>query len=185
MAESATIARPYAQAVFRLAKDEGDLAAWSERLQRLAAIAADPDMERVTGNPEFSARRVTVLFMSLTGEPENRELASFVDLLAENGRFGVLSEISAIYESLKDEDEGVKEAAVTSAFPLSEAELAALLRKARAALRRPAARAGQGRPGADRRRGGGGRRPDLRRFGARQARGHERGAQELGERRCN
>ncbi|MDR1709037.1 MAG: F0F1 ATP synthase subunit delta [Candidatus Accumulibacter sp.] len=129
MAESVTIARPYAQAVFRLAKGEGDLAAWSERLQRLAAIAADPDMERVTGNPEFSARRVTELFMSLTGEPENRELASFVDLLAENGRFGVLSEISAIYESLKDEDEGVREAAVTSAFPLSDAELAALLQK--------------------------------------------------------
>ncbi len=47
MAESVTIARPYAQAIFRLAREGKALAAWSDRLQRLAAIAQDPEMAKV------------------------------------------------------------------------------------------------------------------------------------------
>ena len=41
MAETRTIARPYAEAVFKLAKTSGTLPAWSEMLQLLAAIAVD------------------------------------------------------------------------------------------------------------------------------------------------
>ena len=129
MAESVTIARPYAQAVFRLAKEGRSLAAWSDRLSRLAVIAADPEMGNVIGNPKFSARQIADLFMALSGEPGNHELASFIALLAENGRFDVLAEISAIFESLKSEDEGVREALITSAFPIDEGQLAALLRQ--------------------------------------------------------
>ena len=129
MAESVTIARPYAQAVFRLAKEDRSLAAWSDRLSRLAVIAADPEMGNVIGNPKFSARQIADLFMALSGEPGNRELASFIALLAENGRFDVLAEISAIFESLKSKDEGVREALITSAFPIDEGQLAALLRQ--------------------------------------------------------
>jgi F-type H+-transporting ATPase subunit delta len=135
MAESVTIARPYAQAVFRLAKEKQSLAEWSERLWserlcRLAAIAQDPEMGRIIGNPELSARQVADLFISLLGEPEGSvdpELASFIALLAENGRFDVLADISAIFESLKNEDQGIKEALITSAFPIDEQALAALL----------------------------------------------------------
>ncbi|MDR1935741.1 MAG: F0F1 ATP synthase subunit delta [Candidatus Accumulibacter sp.] len=129
MAESVTIARPYAQAVFRLAKEGRSLAEWSRRLQRLAAIAGDAGMSDLIGNPKFSARRIADLFMALSGEPENRELAAFVALLADNGRFDVLAEISALFESLKSADEGVRDAVVTSAFPLDEPALAALLKK--------------------------------------------------------
>jgi F-type H+-transporting ATPase subunit delta len=128
MAESITIARPYAQALFRLGKEEGVLAEWSGRLGRLAAIAADPEMERVIGNPEISARQAAELFVSLSGEPENRELAAFIGELAENRRFGVLPDIRAVFESLKNEDEGVKEALITSAFPLNKKQLSALLK---------------------------------------------------------
>ncbi|MDR2450270.1 MAG: F0F1 ATP synthase subunit delta [Candidatus Accumulibacter sp.] len=128
MAESVTVARPYAQAVFRLAREEGALAEWSGRLGRLAVIAGDPEMERVIGNPEIPARRLAELFGSLSGEPENRELASFIRELAENRRFDVLAEIRAVFESLKDEDEGVQEAMIASAFPLDEKQLSALLK---------------------------------------------------------
>ncbi|MDR0577298.1 MAG: F0F1 ATP synthase subunit delta [Candidatus Accumulibacter sp.] len=129
MSESVTIARPYAQAVFRLARESGSLSEWSGRLRRLAAIAADPEMGKVIGSPKFSARQVADLFIALSGEPENRELSSFVGLLAENGRFDRLAEIGALFETLKDEDEGVREAAITSAFPLDERQLADLLKQ--------------------------------------------------------
>ncbi|MDR0440777.1 MAG: F0F1 ATP synthase subunit delta [Candidatus Accumulibacter sp.] len=126
MTESVTIARPYAQAVFQLAREGRSLAEWSGRLARLAAIAGSPEMSAVIGNPRFSAGQLADLFMSLSDEPENRELASFVAQLAENGRFDVLAEVSAIFESLKRENEGVEEASIASAFPLDEPALAAL-----------------------------------------------------------
>lgn len=127
MAESVTIARPYAQAVFRLAKEGRSLAAWSDRLLRLAAIAQDPEMAKVIGNPKFSARQVADLFVSLSGEAGNRELASFVDLLAENERFDVLTQIQEIFEQFRSADEGVRDALIASAFPLDDAQLNQLM----------------------------------------------------------
>jgi len=127
MAESVTIARPYAQAVFRLAREGKALAAWSDRLQRLASIAQDAEMTKVVGNPKFSAGQVTDLFVSLTGEAGNPELISFVGLLAENERLNVLTQIQEIYEQLKSADEGVKDAVVTSAYALDDAQLKNLM----------------------------------------------------------
>ena len=131
MAESVTIARPYAQAIFRLAREGQALAAWSDRLQRLAVIAQDPEMAKVVGNPKFSAGQVAELFVSLTGEsgntPGNKELDSLIGILAENERLDVLDEIRDIYEQLKSADEGVKEAVVTSAYPLDDAQLKNLM----------------------------------------------------------
>ena len=123
MAESVTIARPYAQAVFRLASESKELATWSDRLQRLATVAQDPEMDKVIGNPKFSAKQIADLFVSLTDEVGNQELASFVGILAENERLGVLTQIQEIYEQLKSADEGVKDAVVTSAYSLDAAQL--------------------------------------------------------------
>ncbi|MDR3300099.1 MAG: F0F1 ATP synthase subunit delta [Candidatus Accumulibacter sp.] len=129
MAESVTIARPYAQAIFRLAREGRSLTAWSERLRRLAAIVQDPEMDAFIGNPKFSIQQLADLFLDLSGEPENRELASFIGLLAENRRFTVLAEVSAIFEALKSEDEGVRDALIVSAFPINKHALAALLKQ--------------------------------------------------------
>ena len=114
MAESVTIARPYAQAL-------------SARLQRLALIAQDGEMARVIGNPKFSARQVSELFVSLSGEAGNKELVSFISLLAENERFDVLADISEIYEQLRSEAEGVRDAFITSAFALDDGQLGRLV----------------------------------------------------------
>lgn len=127
MAESVTIARPYAQAVFRLAREGRSLDAWSDRLQRLAAVAQDPEMSKVIGNPKFSAAQVADLFVALSGESGNKELASFVALLAENERFDVLPQIEELYAELKDADDGVREALICSAFPLDDAQLRPLM----------------------------------------------------------
>lgn len=127
MAETVTIARPYAQAVFRLALENKSLTAWSDRLQRLAAVAQDAEMIQVVGNPKFSARQVADLFVSLSGEPGNQELAAFIGVLAQNERLDVLTQIQEIYEQLKSAEEGVKDALVTSAYPLDDAQLKNLM----------------------------------------------------------
>lgn len=127
MAETVTIARPYAQAVFRLAKETGSQMAWTERLQRLATIVQDHEMSKVIGNPKFSAQQVADLLISLTGEASNKELTGFVALLSENERLSVMPQICEIFEQLNSEDEGIQDALITSAYPIGDAQLKYLM----------------------------------------------------------
>jgi F-type H+-transporting ATPase subunit delta len=127
MAEPSTIARPYAEAVFKLADGQGKLPEWSENLANLAQLVTDERMLRVIGDPKLSASNVAgtligVLAGRLSGDAEN-----FVRVLAENRRVGVLGEIRAQFEALKHEREGVVEARVETAFPLDDAQLADLV----------------------------------------------------------
>lgn len=126
MAESVTIARPYAEAIFRMAKETGALGAWSNRLQRLAVIAQDPEMADIVGNPRISADQVAQLAIALA-EDNDPVLGNFIRVLAENKRLPLLPEISQLFEAAKSAEEGVREAVVQSAFPLDDAALAALM----------------------------------------------------------
>ena len=127
MAEPSTIARPYAEAAFRLADAQGKLADWSATLANLASVAADARVRAAIGDPNFPAAKIAGLFIAilagkLTGETEN-----FVRVLAENGRLEVLAEIRAQYEVLKNEREGVVEAEISTAFDMDQAQLADLV----------------------------------------------------------
>jgi F-type H+-transporting ATPase subunit delta len=127
VAEPSTIARPYAEAAFRLADAQGKLADWSATLANLSAVAADARVRAAIGDPNLPAAKVAGLFIGilsgkLTGETEN-----FVRVLAENDRLGVLAEIRSQYEVLKNDREGVVEAEITSAFEMDQAQLADLV----------------------------------------------------------
>lgn len=126
MAEPITIARPYAEAVFRLADGAGKLVEWSAMLSALAQVAADERVRAAMADPNLPAVKVAGLFVSilagrLTGECEN-----LVRVLAENHRLGLLAEIRDQYEVLKNDREGVVEAAIQTAFELDPAQLSDL-----------------------------------------------------------
>lgn len=127
MAELVTIARPYAEAVFRLALESKALAVWSERLNLLAAISADEQVRSRLGDPELSASQKAALISSLAGEPAGGDETNLISVLAENGRLVLLPEIASLFSALKGAEEGVKEAVIHSAFPLDDAQLATLL----------------------------------------------------------
>ena len=128
MAESVTIARPYAEAAYRLAKESGAQGLWSQRLQRLALIAQDKEMTEVMTNPRLSTEQVAEVFISLSADSE-AILANFVRTLAENRRLALLPEISRLFELAKSQEEGVQEAVVYSAFPIDDAQVAALMQQ--------------------------------------------------------
>lgn len=127
MAEATTIARPYAEAVFRLADEKNALAAWSSTLEDLARVATNPEMKACIGNPRIARSHVVDWFLSLckgvTDEGKN-----FVRLLADNNRLEVLPEIREHFENLRHEREGVLEAQIQSAFPLDEAQRSRLVK---------------------------------------------------------
>jgi len=129
MAEPSTVARPYAEAAFRLADGAGALAKWSQMLAGLAQVSADERVRSAVADPKLTDAKVAGLFISilsgkLTGDAEN-----FVRVLAENGRLNLLPEMREQFEALKNEREGVVEAQVYAAFELSEAQLADLVQR--------------------------------------------------------
>lgn len=126
MAEIATIARPYAEAVFSLAKQLGALDAWSEQLALASAVAADPEMSRLAADPKVSAEQFGDLFLAVCGDRLGAEAGNFIKLLIENGRIGALPEVVAQFEALKASEGGVLDATVTSAFAMNETQLAEL-----------------------------------------------------------
>lgn len=128
MAESVTIARPYAEAVYLMAKESGTQGLWSERLARLAIIAQDGDMATVMGNPRLSVEQVADLFISLSAD-NDATFGNFIRTLAENRRLALLPEISRLFELAKGQEEGIREAVVYSAFPIDDTQVAALLQQ--------------------------------------------------------
>ena len=127
MAEASTIARPYAEAVFKLADAEGKLAEWSSVLANIAAVAADERIRTAVGDPNLSAAKVAGLFISVRSGKLSGDAENLVRVLAENGRLDVLAEIRTQYEILRNEREGVVEAEVHTAFDLEDAQLAELV----------------------------------------------------------
>ena len=129
MAEPSTVARPYAEAAFKLADGGNLLAKWSEMLGGLAQISEDERVRAAVADPSMSDAKVAGLFIAilsgrLTGEAEN-----FVRVLAENGRLNLLPGIRAQFEARKNEREGVVEAEVQSAFALSDTQVADLVQR--------------------------------------------------------
>lgn len=125
MAENVTIARPYADAAFELARGAGALGPWSEALDRLAAVAADSNMRACINDPKLSADQLNTLVQEVGGNL-TAEQQNFVRVLVDNERLQVLPEIRDLFVALKNEHEGVLEAEIASAFPLDDAALAAL-----------------------------------------------------------
>jgi F-type H+-transporting ATPase subunit delta len=125
--ENATIARPYAEAVFVLADAGGVLDKWSGLLAAMAAVAAAPEMRDATGNPNLSDEQLYGIFVAACGGALAVEAQNFVRILIENDRLDLLSEIRALYEELKDEREGIVNARISTAFPLDEAQVSALV----------------------------------------------------------
>jgi len=127
MAEPSTVARPYAEAAFKLADGARALGKWSEMLAALATVSEDPRVRAAVGDPNLPEAKIAGLFisiLSLTGEGEN-----FVRVLAQNGRLGLLPAIRTQFAALRNEREGVVEAEVVSAFELSDAQLADLVQR--------------------------------------------------------
>jgi F-type H+-transporting ATPase subunit delta len=122
MAELVTIARPYAEAVFELARSAGTLDKWSATLTRLADLAGHPAVAPLIGNPRVTDAQLVDLFMSPGGE-DVAGARNFITTLAENGRLPVLPQVRELFEELKNDSEGVVEADIASAFPLSPADL--------------------------------------------------------------
>jgi F-type H+-transporting ATPase subunit delta len=129
MAEPSTVARPYAEAAFRLADAGNALGKWSGMVRALAQVAEDKRVRAAIADPALSDAQTAGVFISVLAGSLDGEAENFVRVLAENKRLELLPEIRIQFEALKDEREGVVEAEVFSAFELTEAQVADLAQR--------------------------------------------------------
>ncbi|MDK7242514.1 F0F1 ATP synthase subunit delta [Neisseria subflava] len=123
MAEFATIARPYAKALFSLAQEKNQIESWLGELKELAAVVQDEKVIAFIEQPETGASEKAETLKGLVGI-KNVELANFITVLAEQKRLLVLSEIYAQYQDLTLIHNNTKSAVIYSAYELSSQQLA-------------------------------------------------------------
>jgi len=122
MAELATIARPYAEALFK-AIGANDAAAVSEQVGALAQVAADEQLRRFADNPKVSAQQVFDLFGAVVRSPLGDGVKNLLRTVIENGRLAALPAIATQFQALVAARSGVADATVHSAYPIEAAQL--------------------------------------------------------------
>ena len=119
MAERTTTARPYAKAIFALARKGNTLAATSASLIRAAEVVADPRVHALLGSPHVTPAQLAELVTGIAGAGLDEYGRNFVSLLAQNRRLGFLPEIAALFEQMKADVENAVDVEVISATPLT------------------------------------------------------------------
>ncbi len=122
MAEKSTLARPYAQAIFSLAKEANDYAGWGNALNALAEVVNTAPLKAILGHPKVSNDQLVDIVMGAVGGAANDKLGNAVRLLAENGRLNVVPEIVVLYAGYRAEAERRVDATVTSAYEVTAAQ---------------------------------------------------------------
>jgi F-type H+-transporting ATPase subunit delta len=125
MAELATIARPYAEALFQVAKQH-DLAAWGQQLDALAQVAQDADLRQFADHPKAQGQQVIAVIEAAVKRDLAAGVQNFLRTIVENGRLAALPEIVSQYHVLANASSGVSDAQVFSAYEISDAQLAEL-----------------------------------------------------------
>lgn len=122
MAESATVARPYARAAFEFAQGAKALARWGDLLETAAMVVRDARVTALLGNPKVTTLALADFVLDIAGEKADEHGRNFVRLLAQNQRLALLPEIAAQYALLRAAAENTVDVDVVSAIALSEAE---------------------------------------------------------------
>ncbi|HEY5581660.1 MAG TPA: ATP synthase F1 subunit delta, partial [Rhodoferax sp.] len=116
MAELATIARPYAEALFKASLSDLDAAAlWVEELE---AIAKNPQLLQFSDNPNVTAAQVFDLVAGVAQRPLPAMAQNFLRTVIENGRLSALPQIAAQFRAMKNAQSGSSDAVVYSAFAI-------------------------------------------------------------------
>jgi F-type H+-transporting ATPase subunit delta len=124
MAELATIARPYAEALFRTASN--DLAGTSVWLDELASISSNAQLQQYAGNPSVTSAQTFDVISGVAKSRLSDSAKNFLRAVIDNGRISVLPEIADQFRALKNVQGGSSDATVYSAFALDAGALADL-----------------------------------------------------------
>jgi F-type H+-transporting ATPase subunit delta len=127
MAELATIARPYAEALFKVASQGSDLKQAAADMDAIAAVAADAQMRQFADNPKATAEQVFEVIAAVANRPLSEHTRNLLRAVIDNGRLAALPEAALQFHALVNARSGVSDATVYSAFPIDASQLAAVV----------------------------------------------------------
>jgi F-type H+-transporting ATPase subunit delta len=122
MTELTTLARPYAVAAYRRAKETKTTERWSDELAFVTIVMEDQRMKLAASNPRVRKEAFTASFLALCEGRLSSEAQNFVRLLVDNGRLDLIGEIASLFEEYRAADEGYVNVDVASAFDMTDAE---------------------------------------------------------------
>jgi len=120
MSNVTTLARPYAKAAFELAQAENATARWNEMLDLASAAVQEKALAGLLESPHASSSQIVSILSDTAGEAFDDRFKGFLAVLADNKRFSLMPEITALYRELREEADRVLRARVVSAFALDE-----------------------------------------------------------------
>jgi F-type H+-transporting ATPase subunit delta len=126
MANDSGIARPYAEAVFELARDANQLGNWSELLHAAGQAVSDDDFRRLIDAPTTDIGALAELVIDVSREASNQDIADPVQfsnllrLLAENRRLTTMPKIAELFDKLKADVENRVNVLLTAAAPVDD-----------------------------------------------------------------
>jgi F-type H+-transporting ATPase subunit delta len=122
MAESVTVARPYAKAAFSFAQEHNSFSQWSAMLGFASAVVVDDALSVLLDDPQLTAEKQAELFIRVCGDKLDEAGKNFVHHLTQNKRLSVLPDVAVLFEKLLAEYQRRQDVKVTSAFELSAEE---------------------------------------------------------------
>ncbi len=123
MAELATIARPYAEALYKAAAGS-EFAALVGQVNAIAAVAANADLRQFADNPKVEAAQVFEVVSAAAGGAPSAKTSNLLRAVIDNGRLAALPEIAAQFQALVNTRSGVSDLTIQSAFAIDDAQLA-------------------------------------------------------------
>ncbi len=125
MAELATLARPYAEALFQVVRQQGAQAmgAVAAQVEALAAVAADPQLRQLADHPKVQAAQVFDVMSAALKQPLLEPVQNLLRTVIDNGRLVALGQIATQFQVLMNAQAGVSDAHIASAFPIEAAQL--------------------------------------------------------------
>jgi len=123
MSSLTTLARPYAKAAFELARSDDNLAAWDDALAAVAAIAGNESMASWLQSPHSNAEKAVEIISEAMGGDVDPRFQGYLGVLADNDRLSLCSEISRLFQQLRQEAEKRLQVRVVSAVLLQESQI--------------------------------------------------------------
>lgn len=122
MSELSTLARPYAAAAFKSAKETGNASVWSDSLTFVSEIAKSDELSAAAHNPKVGKDKLIGLIMDICQDYVHAEAKNLVKILIENDKFSIVPQVAELFEKYRADDEGYVNVDVVTAYPLSGSE---------------------------------------------------------------
>ena len=120
-------ARRYAEAAFQIAMRDGTVEVWRSELDLAGAVVEDPTVARVLANPAVALESRDAMVDSAIGPTISRPVLNLVKLMLRRGRIDQLPRVSAEFRRLDNARQGIVPATATTAAPLSQDDVRALV----------------------------------------------------------